>query len=98
MRVFHGHCGLNLMIVGAMVVGGAHIARAENEASQLERKLIQIASEDGQSKVFVLTTDGNAAAESSDSSDKPDAAPEKATYWVGILGGPVPPELRAQID
>ena len=87
-----------LALAVAMVVGAAQDVRAQDGTIQLQGNVLQVGSGDGQSKVFVLTTDGNAAVQSSESSDKSDAAQEKSTYWVGILGAPVPPELRAQID
>ncbi len=75
----------------ALIFGGGAIARAQND---------QAAQNEGQPPgkiVRIGPTGGGQIAVAGKSIDQP-VMPDRPMYWIGLLGGPVSDELRAQTD
>src|SRR3972149_5705182 len=79
----------------ALIFGAGAIAQAQEEKAQAEGRIVQIGPADGQR----ATTEEAASVEATDSPVPEQAAqPLVKKYWIGLLGGPVTPELRYQLD
>ena len=82
-----------LMVV--LVLGGGAFAQAQNEQAadgQTEPpgKIVRIAPPGGSTTADVTVTTSHDADQV--------AQPEMPKHWIGILGGPIGPELRAQLE
>jgi serine protease Do len=78
---------LEWALMVALVLGGGAYAQAQNDQPG---KIVRIAPADG-------TTTADAEVMTSEDADQM-AQPEMPKHWIGILGGPITPELRAQLD
>lgn len=79
----------------ALVLGGGALAQAQSEQAadgQTEPtgKIVRIAPPGG-------STTANVAVTNAEDADQA-VQPEMPKHWIGILGGPASPELRAQLD
>jgi len=92
---------LEWLLLVAVIFGGGAIAQAQNDAAPSTDK--QAADEPPAGKIVRIGPSGDSEisidsatieGESADASERP----ELPKHWIGILGGPVSDELRAQID
>jgi S1-C subfamily serine protease len=79
---------LEWALMVALVFGAGAIAHAQNEDAATEGRIVKISPSDG-----AATTDA-VEHHATDVTPLPDAP----KHWIGILGGPVTPELRAHLD
>ena len=82
--------GWTLMV--ALVLGVGVLAQAQQEQTQPEGRLVQIGPRDGS------TATVNPDAATTGSVPEQSAQPTAPKYWIGLLGGPVTPALRAHLD
>jgi PDZ domain len=76
----------------ALVLGAGAIAQAQQKDTPPEGKIVQIGPEDGRS----VPADGHTT--TVDASPDATLQPTVPHYWLGLLGGPITPELRAHLD
>lgn len=93
MNRFRGAVEWALMV--ALVAGSGVIAQANDESVPADGRVIRIGPEDGQ----VAPALPAPAEEDGAQIGVPGGGQvEMPKYWIGLLGGPVPPELRAYLD
>jgi len=88
MSISYARNALNWSLMAALVVGAGAVARAQDQDRQ-DDKVIRIGK-----------SDQDQSTPNSGSSDRNHGEQEAPKYWIGLLGGPIPPEhvLRAQLD
>jgi hypothetical protein len=85
---------LEWALLVALVLGGGAIAQAQNEN---KGKIVQIGPGDGNDAAITVEDEAGTATVTPEGAEQP-AQPELPKHWIGIVGSPVTPELRAQID
>jgi membrane-associated protease RseP (regulator of RpoE activity) len=82
---FRGAVEWALMV--GLVFGAGALARAQEEDAQSDAKIIRIGPSDGQAEARNLPAP-----------DGGQRQPEAPKYWIGLLGGPVTPEVRHHVE
>ncbi|HEY4234184.1 MAG TPA: PDZ domain-containing protein [Lacipirellulaceae bacterium] len=78
----------------ALVFGGGLVAQAQNQDKEAKGHIVQIGPDSG--KNTSAAQDDQATAPTGEGQQPANHAAPK--YWIGLLGGPIPPELRAHLD
>lgn len=93
---------LEWSLMVALILGAGAIAGAQQDTTQPEGRIVQIGPSDKASAIEdTATTAGTAArglsAVPRSAAEQPQAAQE-TSYWIGLVGGPLPPALRAHLN
>src|SRR5262245_35702388 len=90
---------LEWALMVALVLAGGAIAQAQNDQTVSDEtqpptgKIVRIGPADSSD----LTVSGDSS-NGQIQLDGPEQQPDMPKLWIGVLGGPVPDELRAQLD
>lgn len=81
----------------ALVLGCGAMVQAQEQESQPEGRIVQIGPDDSQRSADAAA-DAAAEATTTGQSKAEVGEPSMPRHWIGLLGGPVTPELRAHLE
>jgi len=79
---------LEWALMVALVFGAGAIAQAQNEEAATEGRIVKISPSEEATTTEAIEQDATDVT----------PAPEAPKHWIGILGGPITPELRAHLE
>jgi hypothetical protein len=80
----------------ALVFGAGAFARAEDQGPEPKGHIVQIGPDNTKGANSGQTDAGDQA--TATPGDGQQAQPAQPRYWIGLMGGPIPGELRAHLD
>jgi membrane-associated protease RseP (regulator of RpoE activity) len=94
MSLSHLRNSIEWALMVALVFGGGLVAQAQNQDKESKGHIVQIGPDNTK---HTTTTDGEQATATPGEGQQP-TNHEVPKFWIGLMGGPIPPELRAHLD